>query len=124
MTYRPSSLKLAAVLAGAFGCATLVAGARALFGGADMGAVVPFVLWFNFGAAPVYLLAALGLWLGAGWGRGLALVLAVATGVVFAAFLSHILRGAAWEPRTLAAMAVRLGFWLWIADLAYRRAPK
>jgi len=48
MTARPLSLTIAASVAIVFGALTIVAGGRALFGGADMGAVVPFVLWFNF----------------------------------------------------------------------------
>ncbi len=48
MRTRPRSLTVVAIIAITFGLLTIVSGARALFGGADMGAVVPFVLWFNF----------------------------------------------------------------------------
>ena len=70
MAGRPLSLTLAAAIAVVFGALTIFAGGRALFGGADMGAVVPYVLWFNFLAGFAYVAAGLGLWRGAGWARG------------------------------------------------------
>ena len=45
MTRRPRSQTVAAAVAVIFGLLTIVSGGRALFGGVDMGAVVPFVLW-------------------------------------------------------------------------------
>ncbi|MCF8515367.1 MAG: hypothetical protein K9G72_13490, partial [Rhodobacteraceae bacterium] len=48
----------------AFGLLTLLSGGKALFGTADMGAVVPFVLWFNFVAGFAYVEGALLLWRG------------------------------------------------------------
>ena len=62
MPTRTRSLTVAAIIAIAFGLLTLVSGGRALFGGADMGAVVPFVLWFNFLAGFAYVAAGLGFW--------------------------------------------------------------
>ena len=116
---RPSlSLRIAAALAVIFGLATVFSGARALFGGVDMGQVVPFVLWFNFLAGFVYVLAGVGLWLGSARGRWLALALAVATVLVFLAFLWHVWQGGAHEPRTMAAMTLRSGFWVVVAALA------
>jgi hypothetical protein len=116
---RPSlSLRIAAALAVIFGLATVFSGARALFGGVDMGQVVPFVLWFNFLAGFVYVLAGVGLWLGSARGRWLALALAVATVLVFLLFLWHVWQGGAHEPRTMAAMTLRSGFWVVVAALA------
>ena len=116
---RPSlSLRIAAALAVIFGLATVFSGARALFGGVDMGQVVPFVLWFNFLAGFVYVLAGIGLWLGSARGRWLALALAVATVLVFLLFLWHVWQGGAHEPRTMAAMTLRSGFWVVVAALA------
>ena len=45
---------IAGVAAIAFGLLTLISGGSALFGLVDMGAVVPFVLWFNFLAGFAY----------------------------------------------------------------------
>lgn len=120
MTARPLSLTIAASVAIVFGALTIVAGGRALFGGADMGAVVPFVLWFNFCAGFAYVAAGVGLWRGAGWARGLALVIAVATAAVFAAFLWHVAQGGAHETRTMGAMTLRTVVWAVIAAVAIR----
>ena len=120
---RPLSLTLAAPIACLFGLATLVSGGRALFGGAETEGIVPFVLWFNFGAGFAYVAAGIGLWRGAGWARWLAFAIALSTGVVFAAFLAHVLQGGAYLPRTMGAMTLRLGVWAAIATLALRAAP-
>jgi hypothetical protein len=118
MTSRPLSLSIAAGVAVVFGLMTVVSGGRALFGGADMGAVVPFVLWFNFGAGFAYVLAGVGLWRGAGWAPVLSIGIAAATAAVFAAFLWHVWRGGAYEIRTVAAMILRLAVWAVIAAVA------
>lgn len=113
--------KIAGLVALAFGALTLFAGARALFGGADMGAVVPFVLWFNFCAGFAYILAGTGLWREARWAAALSLAIAVATLGVFGAFLVHVAAGGAWEMRTMAALPFRGLVWLAIAMLALRQ---
>ncbi len=120
MPARSRPLTIAAIVAVVFGLLTILSGGRALFGGADMGAVVPFVLWFNFCAGFAYVLAGIGLWRGAAWGVWLALGLALATAGVFAAFLWHIRLGGAWEARTMGAMILRTGIWTAIAALALR----
>ena len=117
---RSRTLTIAAIVAAIFGLLTVVSGGRALFGGVDMGAVVPFVLWFNFVAGFAYVLAGIGLWRGAGWAPILSLGIAVATAAVSAAFLWHVLSGGAWEARTMGAMILRTGVWATIAALALR----
>jgi hypothetical protein len=118
MPARTRSLTVAAIIAVAFGLLTIISGGRALFSGADMGAVVPFVLWFNFLAGFAYLGAGLGLWYLAGWATGLAIAITLATAAVFAAFLWHVSTGAAFEARTLGAMGLRLAIWVMIAIVA------
>ncbi|SEO06757.1 hypothetical protein SAMN04488103_11181 [Gemmobacter aquatilis] len=118
MPTRTRSLNVVAILAIAFGLLTLVSGGRALFGGADMGAVVPFVLWFNFLAGFAYVAAGLGLWYQTGWATGLAIIIALATAAVFAAFLWRISTEAAFETRTMGAMVLRLAIWMMIAIVA------
>ena len=120
MSRRPLSLTVAAAVAVIFGLLTIVSGGRALFGGVDMGAVVPFVLWFNFGAGFAYVLAGIGLWRGGAWAPMLALGIAVATALIFAAFLWHVLTGGAWEARTMGAMILRSAIWITIAAFASR----
>ncbi len=122
---RRSWLPAVALLAGAFGIATVVSGGRVLFGPetvrAAAGRVVPFVLWFNFLAGFAYLAAAAGLWRRRPWAARLALAIAAATGLVFLAFGVHVLRGGAFEPRTVAAMTLRTAFWAAIAVAVWRR---
>ncbi|HEY0876905.1 MAG TPA: hypothetical protein VGE10_00485 [Zeimonas sp.] len=121
-------LVAAAVLAIVFGLATIRAGARVLFGVPDAvaaaGNYVPFVLWFNFAAGFLYVIAGVGFWLHRRWGSVLAAAIAAATLVVFAAFALHIVTGGAWEPRTLAAMTLRSAVWIGLALVAARRIPK
>ncbi|MCA0425676.1 MAG: hypothetical protein LCH61_20605 [Proteobacteria bacterium] len=120
MPARPHTLTIAAAVAVIFGLLTVVSGGRALFGGVDMGAVVSFVLWFNFVAGFIYVLAGIALWRGATWAPMLSLAIAVATAAVFAAFLWHVRLGGAWEARTTGAMVLRTGIWIVIATLALR----
>lgn len=117
---RPLPLTIAALVALVFGVLTLASGGRALFGGADMGATVSFVLWFNFLAGFAYVLAGAGLWRQRPWSRGLSLAIAAATAAVFAAFLWHVAGGGAYEARTMGAMALRLAVWIIIAAIAQR----
>jgi hypothetical protein len=64
--------------------------------------------------------AALGLAAGRRWSAALAAVIAVATVLVFAAFGVHVATGGQYEPRTVAALTLRSGFWLALAALARR----
>lgn len=111
-------IKTAAVVAVVFGLLTIVSGGRALFGGVDMGAVVPFVLWFNFAAGFAYVAAGFGLWLRLPWAASLSIAIAAATVLVFLGFLVHAARGLPWEGRTMGAMILRILIWLWIAKMA------
>ena len=120
MPARTRALAIAAAVAVIFGLLTLVSGGRALFGGVDMGAVVPFVLWFNFVAGFAYLLAGIGLWRGTAWAPALSIGIAAATAVVFVFFLWHVWRGGAYESRTMAAMVLRLGIWVAISTVAVK----
>lgn len=117
---RSRALTIAAAVVVIFGLLTVVSGGRALFGGVDMGAVVPFVLWFNFAAGFAYVLAGIGLWRGTNWAPMLSLAIAVATAAVFAAFLWYVGSGGAWEARTMGAMILRTGIWAAIAALVLR----
>lgn len=121
MTARHLSVSIAAGVAVAFGLATVLSGGRPLFGDVDMGAVVSFVLWFNFLAGFAYVLAGFGLWRGAIWAPMLSLGIALTTAAVFAAFLWYVGSGGAWEARTMGAMILRTGIWIAIAALVLRR---
>ncbi len=105
-----------------FGLLTIRAGGTVLFGSAAArsaaGHYVPFVLWFNFLAGFAYVVAGVGLWLERRWAAWLALVIAVATALVFAAFGVHVLAGGDYELRTVAAMSLRTLVWAAIAGVA------
>jgi hypothetical protein len=105
-----------------FGLVTIVSGGRALFGSpearAAVGHAVPFVLWFNFLAGSVYVVAGAGLLWRRAWATHLALFLAVSTLLVFGAFAGHVLGGGAFESRTVGAMIIRSSFWIVVALVA------
>ncbi|MBT9556355.1 MAG: hypothetical protein IV100_10015 [Myxococcales bacterium] len=107
---------LLGVMAILFGIATLVEGGHVLFGGpearAQAGAVVPFVLMFNFGAGFAYIVSGLATLDGRVWTLWVARAVAIATLVVFAAFGVHVLTGGAYETRTLLAIVIRSVFWV------------
>jgi hypothetical protein len=109
----------AALIAAAFGVITIVIGGRTLFSGpvvrAAAGDIVLFVLWFNFIAGFAYVVAGLGLFLWKRWAAQLSVVIAIATVAVFAAFGIHVLRGGAFEARTVGAMTIRSVVWIVIA---------
>ena len=118
-------LRLAAVVAVAFGLLTIKEGGTILFGDeavrAAAGNYVPFVLWFNFMAGFAYVIAGAGLWMRQRWGAWLAVAIVVATALAFAAFGAHVVSGGAYEQRTLIAMSLRTLVWAAIAAIAWRR---
>jgi hypothetical protein len=120
MHIRTRSVTIAAAVAVIFGLLTILSGGRALFGGADMGAVVPFVLWFNFLAGFAYVVAGLGLWYRTSWAARLSIFIALATAAVFATFLWKVWSGTAYEARTMGAMGLRLATWVAISIVAAR----
>lgn len=117
-------MSITALVAIAFGLATLQSGGMVLFGPDEAqraaGAVVPFVLWFNFLSGFVYVAAGMGLWHMSRWGFGLAAGLALAIALVFVLFGVHAAGGGAFEMRTLYAMTLRLAVWCVIAVAACR----
>ena len=112
--------RIAGGFAAIFGVATVFSGVTTLLGTLDMGAVVPFVLWFNTAAGLAYVIAGLGLWLGLRWASPLSLAIFAATLLVFAGFGLHVTRGGAYEMRTVFAMALRSTIWGAIAVIAWR----
>jgi hypothetical protein len=88
------------------------------------GNAVPFVLWFNFLSGFAYVLAGIGIALSKPWGGTLATALALGILVVFALLGWHVLRGGAYEMRTVGAMALRAAVWIGIAIFLGRSAMK
>ena len=117
-------LKALSAVGVVFGALTVFSGWQGLFGDAAtraaLGHTVGFVLWFNFLAGFVYVVAGLGLWLGRRWGLWLATALALGAALVAAAFGVHVLGGGAFEMRTVGALALRLGFWAVVSAVGWR----
>lgn len=130
MNARLSRLVLSgvAVFALAFGFLTIYSGGQVIFGPPAAreaaGDYLPFVVWFNFVAGFAYVAAAVGLLTARAWAPRLALIIAVATALVFAAFGALALTGTPFEMRTVAAMALRTVVWAGIAWLSGMRSRR
>ena len=112
------------IIAFMFGLLTIKSGGSVLFidGSARQAAgnYVPFVLWFNFLAGFVYIVAGAGLWLKKQWAAKLSVLIVVATLIVYAILGLYILGGGLYEMRTVIAMSFRSIIWAIIAIFAYR----
>jgi hypothetical protein len=112
------------VIAILFGVLTIKSGGQVLFGGNSYqkaaGNYVLFVVWFNFLAGFVYLVAGAGIWARQRWAVWLSLLIVIATIIVFAFFGLHILEGGEYETRTVAAMSLRSLVWTSIFIFSYR----
>lgn len=121
------AIRVAAVVAIAFGLLTIKEGGTVLFGDATAraaaGNYVPFVVWFNFLAGFAYVTAGIGLWMKRRWAAWLAVSIAAATALVFAAFGVHVFLGGAYELRTAFAMGLRTVVWSLISVVAWRIRP-
>jgi uncharacterized membrane protein (DUF2068 family) len=110
------------LVAAMFGLLTIKEGGTILFGGeaarTAAGNYVPFVLWFNFVSGFAYVVAGVGLWLQQRWAVWLAVVIAAAIALTFAAFGVHVYSGGAYEQRTVIAMSLRTLIWVVIATMA------
>ena len=107
----------------AFGALTIKSGGAVIFfdGPARIAAgnYLNFVVWFNFVAGFFYILAGLGFLLQKEWTAKLAITIAAATLLIFAAFGIHILMDGAFEMRTVGAMTLRSVIWTSFATTAY-----
>ncbi|MDP1995712.1 MAG: hypothetical protein Q8J90_00790 [Gallionella sp.] len=108
-----------------FGLMTIKEGGMTLSGNeaavSAAGNYVPFVLWFNFMAGFAYVIAGAGLWMRQRWAVWLAVAIAAATALVFAAFGVHVMGGGLYEKRTVIALSLRTLIWITIATIAWRR---
>ncbi len=121
---RGTWMRAISLIAIGFGLLTIREGGAVLFydgaARAAAGNYVPFVLWFNFLAGFAYVIAGVGLWMRRRWALMLAVAIAAATALTFAAFGAFLYFGGAWEQRTLIAMSVRTLVWVGIALAAWR----
>ncbi len=122
-TKRPLWLWPIIFIAFAFGALTIKSGGAVIFfdGPARVAAgnYLNFVVWFNFIAGFFYILAGLGFLLQKDWTAKLAIMIAVTTLLVFAAFGIHIFMDGAYEMRTVIAMTLRSVIWTSFATAAY-----
>ena len=106
-----------------FGALTIKSGGSVIFidGPARLAAgnYVNFVVWFNFIAGFLYIIAGIGFLLNKSWTTKLATTIAGATLVVFTAFGIHILMDGSYEMRTVIAMSLRSVIWISFAFAAY-----
>ena len=120
---RPMWLTIISIVAVLFGIATIKEGGSVLFtetGKQGAGNYVPFVLWFNFIAGFAYIMAGVDMFRLKSCSRRLALVIAISTSILFVALGIHIFNGGLYEFRTVIAMTIRSGLWIFIAALAFR----
>ena len=126
-TRRNVWVRSAAIFAVLFGVLTIVSGGTALFGSEEAkamaGNTVAFVLWFNFLAGFLYVVAGIGLHAWRPWASRLALLIAVANMLVLLAFTVHVFSGYVYEMRTVWAMLFRCGVWITIAMVAFKFTP-
>lgn len=127
-TKRPLWSWLIIFIAIVFGALTIKSGGSVIFfdGPARLAAgnYVNFVVWFNFLAGFLYIVAGLGFLLNKEWTAKLSLVIAVATVSVFTAFGIHILMDGSYEMRTVMAMSLRSVIWITFAFAAFYLAKK
>ena len=124
VSIRPKWAISVAIVAIVFGVLSIFSGGRSLFGSAAaqaaVGDAVPFVLWFNFLAGFLYVIAGMGLYQWRRWAAPFALFIASATVVVMFAFGVVVVLGNAFEMRTVGAMLLRSTVWIVIAIAACR----
>ena len=120
---RSTGTLIVAAVAVAFGLLTIKSGGAVLFIGGEFrqqaGNYVPFVLWFNFLAGFIYLIAGVGLWKQQRWAAWLAIMIVVASMSVFVLLGFHINSGGSYEIRTVGAMLARCSIWAVIALFSY-----
>ena len=115
---------IATAVAVVFGLLTIKSGGAVLFIGGEYrqqaGNYVPFVLWFNFLAGFLYVVAGIGIWKRQRWAAWLAVMIFTASVLVFVLLGLHICGGGNYEIRTVIAMTVRCSVWAVIALFSYR----
>ncbi|MCJ8324156.1 MAG: hypothetical protein HRU29_15920 [Rhizobiales bacterium] len=119
---KSKSMITMAIIALIFGLATIYSGADVIFldgaGRERAGDYIDFIVWFNFLAGFVYILAAYGLYKSRQWSVILSKTIAIATLIAFGALGIYIFKGFAYETRTLVAMILRCGIWIIIAYIS------
>ena len=112
------------LLALVFGLMTIKSGGAVIFFDGEArqaaGHYVPFIVWFNFIAGFVYIIAAIFLWLQNRIATSLALFITITTLIVFTLFGLHIIDGGEYEMRTIIAMSLRSAIWVIISVYSWQ----
>ena len=98
-----------------FGGMTVLSGGSVLFG-PEMarqaaGNYLSFVVWVNFLAGFVYILAGIGIWQRRDWAFALAAFITLATLLTGLGFAFLVIGGEDYEMRTIGALTLRIGVW-------------
>jgi len=121
----PLWMKSVAVFAILFGAITLFKAGGVLFGPPSardaVGNFVPFVVQFNFIAGVFYVIAGIGIYLMRGWAIVVSALISVATILTATVFARYSLAGGAYETQTVGALAIRIGFWILVTLILWRR---
>jgi hypothetical protein len=102
-----------------FGALTVISGGKSLFI-ESRGEIVPLVLWFNFIAGFLYLIAGISVFKLKTCVKKLAIVLATLNVFVLLYLVNHIIQGGLYENKTLVAMSFRTAFWVFFAIYFYK----
>lgn len=119
----PIWINIISIIVVLFGLATIKEGGATLFtteGRIAAGKYVPFVLWFNFIAGFIYIVAGIAIFKHKTCSKRLSTVIAIATTIVFILFGIHVLNGGEYEVRTVVAMTIRSTLWILIAFTIFR----
>lgn len=120
---KPLWIKVISAVTIIFGMATIKEGGSVLFteeGRLSAGNFVPFVLWFNFIAGFIYILAGIAIFRLNKCSKHLSSMIAVSSLLVFICFGIHIFNGGAYEVRTVIAMTIRTSLWIIISIMTIR----
>lgn len=120
---RPTCVWIISMIALVFGIATIRSGGSVLFSeeaARAAGNSVYFVVWFNFLAGFVYLIAGAGFFFMQRWSFYISGLIALTTLAVFSAFVAYILTGEAYEIRTVGAMVLRSVLWVMLTVASFR----
>jgi hypothetical protein len=112
------------LLALVFGLMTIKSGGAVIFFDGEArqaaGHYVPFIVWFNFIAGFIYIIAAIFLWLQNRIATSLSLFITITTLIVFSLFGLHIIDGGEYEMRTIIAMSLRSAIWVIISVYSWQ----
>ncbi len=123
MSRRQITLKVAGVLLAAFALVTLYMSSSVLFDlfgvREKVGNYVPFVVFANFIASLLYLIAVYGIFTNKRWPGKLLLITAGLLGLCLAWFLFYIRGGGIYEKQTTVALPMRTGITLVFAAIVW-----